>query len=173
MSIFTKLTIGGRLRLAFGGLFGVLMFVGGVDLYQARQIFDVSEDLGNNRVPSLVLLGRLYKGGKAGFSAFTKVRDALHVEMDYNERQGKISAVKSGATFTATVWIIGALTAFAGILVVVVALWLNKNVTARVVRLAGAMRQLALRNYVFELPCVKLMTRLATWLVRWTSAAQA
>ena len=241
MSIFTKITIGGRLRLVFGSLFIVLTLVGGVGLYQAKQIFNVSDDLGENRVPSLIILGRLLEGvarfrqleasalvadsaenkaliaerrvqavadlksnwlayvpmldageetqtlfpaaqaawaeyqaessrllalmaagdkseaNKSFFqnslSTFTKVQSALTDEMDYNERQGKIGSAKSSTTFTAAMWIIGALTAFAGVLVVAAAIWLNKNVTARVVRLAGTMRQLANRDYVFDLPC--------------------
>jgi methyl-accepting chemotaxis protein len=33
------------------------------------------------------------------------------------------------------------------------ALWLNRTVTARLIRLAGSMRQLARRDYAFDLPC--------------------
>ena len=52
------------------------------------------------------------------------------------------------------------MTVFGLALAVTAALWLNRNVTARVVRLAGVMRQLANRDYVFELPCVLLTDEL-------------
>jgi methyl-accepting chemotaxis protein len=59
MSIFTKMTIAGRFRLAFGSLLVVLLLLGGVGLYQADQIYKTAVDLGENRVPSIETLGRL------------------------------------------------------------------------------------------------------------------
>jgi methyl-accepting chemotaxis protein len=82
---------------------------------------------------------------------YLKLRDALVADMDYNRRAGKSELAGSEAVFTTTLWMIGGAIAFAAILTMAAALWLNKHITARVVRLAGAMRQLAARDYAFEL----------------------
>jgi methyl-accepting chemotaxis protein len=59
MSLANKVRIGGRLRLAFGGLFLALALVGGIGLYQAARLSDAASDLADNRMPSIVALGRL------------------------------------------------------------------------------------------------------------------
>jgi hypothetical protein len=59
MSWFSTNSIGGKVRLAFGGLFVALAMVGGVALYQAAQLNAASTDLSDNRVPSVRILGSL------------------------------------------------------------------------------------------------------------------
>ena len=59
MSVFTNLSIGGRFGMAFGGLFLALAVVGGVDLYQTSRLSDAAADLSENRIPSVLVLGRL------------------------------------------------------------------------------------------------------------------
>jgi methyl-accepting chemotaxis protein len=239
MALLTKLSIGGRLRLAFGSLLLVLMLAGGAGLYQTSKMNAVATDLGMNRVPSLVLLTRLtesltrfrqvqaaslvaadaeqktavaqrmaeamatiqslrqayqpmidpgeeeqklipavdaawkeYQAQSARLDAakadpataarifiielqpvFAKLREAMKADVDYNARMGDVSAAKAAATFADTVWIIGGMTALATLLAVAAAWWLNRNVVARVLRLASVTRQLARRDYAFDLPC--------------------
>jgi len=81
-----------------------------------------------------------------------KLREALAAERQYNDRMGQRASETAGTTFTLSVWVIGMVTAFAAALSVALAMWLKRHVTARVVRVAGSMRQLAARNYEFELP---------------------
>jgi hypothetical protein len=59
MSFLGNLGIGGRLRLAFGGLFLALVLVGGLGLYQAARLNDAANDLAYNRLPSVTVLGHL------------------------------------------------------------------------------------------------------------------
>ena len=59
MAVFTKIRIGGRLRLAFGALFVALTLVGGAGLYQSAQISEIAHDMAGNRVPSLEIMGRM------------------------------------------------------------------------------------------------------------------
>ncbi len=59
MSVFTKITIGGKLRLAFGVLFVALMLVGGAGLYQTARINTITESVIRDRVPILRAMGRL------------------------------------------------------------------------------------------------------------------
>ncbi len=59
MSEFATMSVGGKLRLAFGVLFIALMLVGGAGLYQTARINTVTESVILDRVPSLRVMGRL------------------------------------------------------------------------------------------------------------------
>jgi methyl-accepting chemotaxis protein len=240
MSFFTKISIGGRLRLAFGSLVLALALVGGLGLYQASKLKAVVTSYANDRVPGIRVIGRLadatsrfrqlqsaaiiapdaetaavigqrrtetlveiqaawkvfeplidigeerdrlapaikaalqeYEtldaqlgtllraGDKTAAGRFfsvellaasMKLRAALTADQEYNDHAGQVSADEANSTYSQAVWIIGMGTAIATALGLVLALWLNRNVTARVVRLAGSMRQLARRDYDFALP---------------------
>jgi methyl-accepting chemotaxis protein len=244
MSLFTNISIGGRLRLAFGGMFLALTLVGGVGLYQAAQLNDATSDLAFNRMPSFMTLGMVqeattrfrefeasailapdaeikaridqlrstmlaeiqtnwqayqplidpgeeqtrlapaigaawkdYLAGdgrlealiRAGdkdaaarfFSidlgaAAVKLRDALSADEQYNDRMGHVAVAAAGATFRLAIWMIGLCAAIAAVLAVGSALWLNRNITARVARLGKIVRQLAGRDYSFDLPDIAL-----------------
>jgi len=240
MSLFTKFSIGGRFRLAFGSLFLALALVGAIGLYQASQLNDASIDLADNRTPSIVVLGRLEEattrfretqgaailasdadsaasvarsrtaaiadveatwkdyqplidpgaerqrlapaidaalkeyqasdtrletllraGDKAAAARYhtvdqwplaTKLRQAVVEDLRYNVDQAQDSGAAAKTAFTHAIWAIALATAAAAVLAVVLALWLTRNVTARIVRMAGSMRQLAARDYEFALP---------------------
>ncbi|CAH2602567.1 HAMP domain-containing protein [Rhodovastum atsumiense] len=84
---------------------------------------------------------------------FEKVRATVEADMQYSNRAATESADAADAAFSQTVWTVSVMTALAGMLAVASAAWLSRNVTSRVVHLAGVMRQLACRDYVFDLPC--------------------
>jgi len=238
MSVFTSITIGGRLRLAFGALFVALILVGGVGLYQAGRINAISDDIVQNRMPSVRIIGRMataverfrqlqaaaliaasdeqkatvaqrrsetvgqmdaalrdyqpmvdpgeeaqilfpavlaaWKDYQAQsltldstadkaaaaelftiqlYPALTRLRAAVQADIDYNDRQAAIRSSGAATAFSQAIWTIGIGIVLSAVLVMVSAVWLNRNVTFRVVRLAGVMRQLAKRDYVFDLPC--------------------
>jgi methyl-accepting chemotaxis protein len=73
--------------------------------------------------------------------------------MDYSKRMATVSADNADAAFSQMIWTVGGGTLLTAGLAAVWAVWLNRNVTFRVVRLAGVMRQLAKRDYAFDLPC--------------------
>jgi methyl-accepting chemotaxis protein len=241
MSAANNIRIGGRLRLAFGGLFLALALVGGIGLYQAARLNVASVDLSDDRIPSVVTLGALgdatmrfreaqgaailvtndaaniasiaksrsgaiadvesdwkdYQGridageeqlhlapaidaawkaylaqdarlqsliragDKAGAGSFytgtlwpffSTLRDAVSEDLNYNIRQAHQSGEAANAAFTQSVWMIGLGTVLAAALAVALAFWLNRNITARVVRMAASMHQLADRDYEFDLP---------------------
>jgi hypothetical protein len=59
MAWFSTNSIGGRFRLAFGGLFLALAIDSAVELYQTAQLNAASNDLSDNRLPGVVTLSRL------------------------------------------------------------------------------------------------------------------
>ncbi len=239
--MFAKISIGGRLRLAFGGLFVALMLVVGAGLYQAAQINRIADYLAHHALPSVRALGRVVdavtqfrqlqaaallvpdaeigalvaqkrtetlaelaaawkvyeplihpgeerqmtdaaqaewkeyqaqdvrlqaradmgdNGGAAHVysedlqSSYTRLRGILQEDEKYNDRAAQSLAHEASDAFSRAFWVIGIGAAAAAVLTVGSALWLNRNVTARIVRLAGNMRQLADRDYAFELTSV-------------------
>jgi len=244
MAWFSTNTIGGRFRLAFGGLFLALAMDSAISLYQAGRLNAASDDLSANRVPSVVALSRLAEAamrfreaeaaailvtdaanaasvaqsrsaaladitagwkeyqplvdpgeererlapaveaawndylaqdtqletlvragnkeaaasfyGAGTWPYFTKLRQAVNEELEYNIRGAHDSGTAADAAFTQAVWTIGFGTVMAAAIAVAAAMWLNRNVTARVVRMAASMRQLAVRNYDFDLPDTRL-----------------
>jgi len=85
-----------------------------------------------------------------------KLRQALEAEREYNNQAGQRVAAEAGSAFTVSVWIIAVATAMAAAFSAALAWWLKRHVTARVVRVAGCMRQLAARDYDFELQDARL-----------------
>jgi methyl-accepting chemotaxis protein len=244
MAWFSTNSIGGRFRLAFGGLFLALATVSAVALYQTAQLNTASNDLSDNRLPSVVTLSRLEEatmrfreaeaaavlvtdaanaasvaqsrsaaladveaswkeyqgmidpgeeqqrlapaidaawksylaqdarletligaGNKDAAARFytgdlypfsVRLRQAVGEDLQYNIRQAHLSGEAANAAFTHAVWTIGVGTVLAAMLAAALAIWLNRNVTVRVVRMAGSMRQLAARDYGFELPDTRL-----------------
>jgi methyl-accepting chemotaxis protein len=240
MILLANIGIGGRIRLAFGGMFVALTVVGGIGLHQAAQLNDAANDLANNRLPSVMALGRIEEattrfrefeaaailapddtikarvaqlrsavlaeiqtnwqsyqplidpgeeqrilapaidsawrsylaldarldallrvGDKEAAAHFfsidmggdaLKLREALVADQRYNDLQGHAAAETAAATYTRALWMIGIGAAAAAVVAVLASLWLKRSVTARVVRLAGTMRQLARRDYTFDLP---------------------
>ena len=59
MSIFTNITIGGRLKLAFASLFLAVVLVGGAGLLQAAKLKAVTAEIANHRLPSIRALDRI------------------------------------------------------------------------------------------------------------------
>ena len=235
MSIFAKISIGGRLRLAFGSLFVALVLVGASGLYQTAEMNDIAQDVASNRVPSIKLMGRIaasvesfrrtqavallastaeqkatvvqrrsealgelqtalqayqplidpgeeaqtlapavqaawkdYQAqslvldsatDKSAFDvysvqiypAFLRLRAAIAADLDYNDHMAKVGLTQTAIAFSHAIWTIGIGAVLAAVLVVASAMWLNRNVTVRIVGLAGAMRQLARRDYGFDL----------------------
>jgi diguanylate cyclase (GGDEF)-like protein len=83
---------------------------------------------------------------------YAKTLDALDRLTDLNRRR-VAEAVASGAeTYRRALWLTGSMTLFAAVLAIGAALWLNRAVVSRVVRLSYAMRSLARRDYAFSLP---------------------
>jgi methyl-accepting chemotaxis protein len=85
------------------------------------------------------------------WSHFAKLKQAVREDLQYNISQANDSGKSADAAFTQAVWTIGVGTALAAAIAVAAAMWLSRSVTARVVRMAGSMRQLAARSYDFEL----------------------
>jgi methyl-accepting chemotaxis protein len=242
MSFMAKMRIGGRFRLAFGGMVFTLIVSGAVSLYQATQLDRVASDLGRNAVPSGVIMAQLAEAltqfrqlqaaailastsdDKAAIArqrsetlsriqaklqayqpyvdegretdvlmpairtawqdyqaqdaklqakeadpaaaahfyindlgvAFGRLHDAVVADMDYSARTTEASIGAADAVFVNTAWTIGGMTILGAALGIVAAFWLNRHVTARVVRLSGVMRQLANHDYAFDLPCALL-----------------
>ena len=99
---------------------------------------------------------RRIESSGAGKTAMDGIRKIV-AEASAMERS--LMATRTTAESAAFFWtytIVMAAVALSTLVAVLAALWLNRNVTARVVRLAGVTRQLAKRDYVFELPCAKL-----------------
>ncbi|WP_275266307.1 methyl-accepting chemotaxis protein [Rhodovastum atsumiense] len=233
--------IGRKILLALGSLLFMLLLVGGISLHQSTHASHITADLARNRLPSILIVGRLaeavtrvrlaqgtalaaadakdkslvderrmkafadverarqeylplvdageeaqtiipaidaawrdYKEQSAKLDAlkgndaaaahffindlhpyFARLRDAVHADIAYNERMGKIGASDAETEAAQTFWIIGGITVLSALLALVATAWLNSDVTARVVRLAGTMRQLAHRDYAFDLPCTR------------------
>jgi methyl-accepting chemotaxis protein len=83
---------------------------------------------------------------------FRKLREAIDEDLRYNVAQAHVSSEAIESAIARTVWTICLGTALAALLAVGFALSLKRNVTARVVRMATSVRQLAARDYGFTLP---------------------
>ncbi len=84
--------------------------------------------------------------------SFAKLRDTVSEDLKYNVGQAKESGEDADAAFTRSLWTIGLGILLAAIVAAASALWLNRGVTVRVVRMAASMRLLAARDYSFALP---------------------
>ncbi len=87
---------------------------------------------------------------------FAKLHQAVTDDLQYNVRQAQESGVSARSAYTYAVWTIAIGTALAAVLAVGAATWLNRSITVRVVRIAGNMRQLAGRDYQFDLPDTRM-----------------
>ena len=85
--------------------------------------------------------------------AFQELRKAVAAEHAYNERAGRASAENADAAFNRSIWLTGGIALLVSVLGLTATMWLDRTVTARVIKLAGIMRQLARRDYGFDLPC--------------------
>jgi hypothetical protein len=74
MSVFTKISIGGKLRLAFGSMLLALAIVGGFGLYQATRLDAIALSLAHNGLPGVRALGGV-------FNAVTRFRQLQGAEM--------------------------------------------------------------------------------------------
>ena len=87
--------------------------------------------------------------------ALTRLRAALEADLDYNDRMARLGATQADVAYSQAIWVVGTGIAVAALLAVAAAAWLNRTVIFRLCcARSGAMRQLAKRDYGFELPCV-------------------
>jgi methyl-accepting chemotaxis protein len=84
--------------------------------------------------------------------AYLALRAAIVADQVYNDHTAQVSADLADVAFARAAWMIGIGAVLAGVLAAGSASWINRNLTLRVVRLAGSMRQLAGRDYGFDLP---------------------
>ncbi|WP_282572072.1 methyl-accepting chemotaxis protein [Roseomonas acroporae] len=87
---------------------------------------------------------------------FDRFAGALRDVRALNGRMAGEAVAAVDGTFRVTAWLTGAVMVVSVLVALAAASWLNRHVVARVVRLSGVMRQLARRDYDFELPCVVL-----------------
>lgn len=86
-------------------------------------------------------------------TAFNRLRKAVADLRDMAGGMAAEEADRADANYRASLWVIFGATLLAVIIAFGSATWLLRNVAARVIRLAGVMRQLARRDYAFDLPC--------------------
>ena len=82
------------------------------------------------------------------------LRNTLNRAQDFNEAAADRALGDIRAAQRQSLWLIGAATLLGLLIAIGAALWLNRAVTARLLRLTGVMRQLARRDYAFDLPCI-------------------
>jgi methyl-accepting chemotaxis protein len=106
--------------------------------------------------------GLMRRGDQAGavglftgpaMTAYQDAIDSIRTDQKYNSRMGQQASEQARATFSFSLWTIGLATLLGAVLALAASVWLNSGVVKRVVRLAGAMGQLARRDYAFDLPC--------------------
>ena len=85
--------------------------------------------------------------------SFQALREAVAADVAYNAAQGDVAQQEAESSLTLAMWLIGGITVLAVLAAVLCAMWVNRNVVSRVLRLAGTTRQLASRDYDFDLPC--------------------
>jgi methyl-accepting chemotaxis protein len=93
---------------------------------------------------------RLFNGDM--LSAFNKVRDSITALLEFAARSGTEAAERAEVTYASALWQTGGATLFALIIALVAGGWLNRDIAKPVVRMSGAMLQLARRDYGFNLP---------------------
>jgi methyl-accepting chemotaxis protein len=93
---------------------------------------------------------RLFNGDM--LSAFNKVRDSITALLELAARSGTEAAERAEVTYASALWQTGGATLFALIIALFAAGWLNRDIAKPVVRMSGAMLQLARRDYGFNLP---------------------
>ncbi|MBP0447653.1 MCP four helix bundle domain-containing protein [Roseomonas sp. SSH11] len=108
------------------------------------------------RIEALVSAGnavesaRLFNGEM--LSAFNKVRDSITALLDFVAKNGAEAAARAEETYVSALWQTGGVTLFALVIALISGGWLNREIAKPVVRMSGAMLQLARRDYGFDLP---------------------
>ncbi|WP_043366729.1 methyl-accepting chemotaxis protein [Belnapia sp. F-4-1] len=87
---------------------------------------------------------------------YTRALEAADKGLNFNTQMGQVAAVAAHAASARAVWVISVVTMFAAAMTLASVLWLNASIIKRIARLAGVMRQLAKRDYAFDLPCVTM-----------------
>ncbi|MDO9712410.1 methyl-accepting chemotaxis protein [Paracraurococcus lichenis] len=122
----------------------------------------VKRDLAEYRASADKVTGLLRAGDGDGaakvygletYPIYNRLIAAIRPLMEFNSRMGGSAAGHAHQTYARALWVIGGVTLFAAVMAFASAHWLNSNVVSRVVRLAGATRQLARQDYAFDLPC--------------------
>jgi methyl-accepting chemotaxis protein len=89
----------------------------------------------------------------AATTTFVRAIESIRVVQKFNTRMAKQASEQAHATYISALAVTGIATLLAAALVFAAFGWLNTGVVKRVVRLSGAMGQLARRDYAFDLPC--------------------
>jgi len=240
MHFLAKLSVGGKLRLAFGLLLFSVVLVGGTGLYQAADMRTATSIVARDYLPSVRAIGhlatvierfrqlqamsalvssperkallvrqmsetvadieasrkayaslvdpgeeanRLYPAINEAWQqyqalsarldnvsdatkaeqilngdlkpAFTALRDAVEADIAYNDREGGNAVARADAAFVRAVWIIGLMTALAAVASVGLTRWLDRSLALPLMRAIKITRQLARRDYEFDLPSIK------------------
>lgn len=94
------------------------------------------------------------RGFAESVTPYVRAIEAAMQDQDLNTRMGEAAADASHVTYTRSLWILGTVALISAGLSLASVIFLNRNVVSRVIRLAGVTRDLARRNYNFDLPCV-------------------
>jgi hypothetical protein len=123
-----------------------------IDPGEERRLADAAEAEWSNyqtlsaRLEAISLTGdrdaaaRFYNGELQ--SSYTKLRGILTADEIYNDSTAHASSDAAKVAYSQAIWMIGVGIAIAALIAVASAIWLNRNVTARIVGLAGTMWQL-------------------------------
>ncbi|MDO9713375.1 methyl-accepting chemotaxis protein [Paracraurococcus lichenis] len=88
------------------------------------------------------------------YDTYQNAIDAIRTDQALNRQKGAAEGVAATETYGRALWIIGLASLLAAAMAMVSAMWLNRAVVARVLHLAAVTRQLARRDYAFDLSCV-------------------
>ncbi|CAH2602838.1 EAL domain-containing protein [Rhodovastum atsumiense] len=85
---------------------------------------------------------------------YLRLQDAVHADQDFNRAMAVQLGRQARAIGRDVLWRTGTATALGVLTALLAAMWLNRTVTARIVRLSRIMRQLGRGDCAFDLPCV-------------------
>ncbi|MBE9604448.1 MCP four helix bundle domain-containing protein [Acetobacteraceae bacterium H6797] len=98
-------------------------------------------------------MGALNLFADSQFALFNQMRDVTSALRAYNRRLGNETVAEANRTYENSVQIL-LLGVLVGLAITIGAMiWLNRSVVFRILRLSGTTRQLARRDYAFDLPC--------------------
>lgn len=83
-----------------------------------------------------------------------RLRATISSLLELASQMASAAADEAEATYNTSLWLLGGATLAAILICAMAAQWLNAVVGQRIVRLAGVTRQLAARDYAFDLPCL-------------------
>ncbi|MBK1656613.1 methyl-accepting chemotaxis protein [Paracraurococcus ruber] len=89
----------------------------------------------------------------SAFETYQNAMDAIRADQQFNRAQGIAEGQAAKEAYERALWVIGLATLLAATMAAASAAWLNRQVVSRVVRLSAVTRQLAQRDYAFDLPC--------------------